>query len=163
VTVVEHEIDEVLGGGGTGTTLNDVADNNSLKGDTGVMDLYRYHSTGATCSGVTSTPSFTTVASEVACYSIDGGTTSIAQMNQSGVGDFGDYTGSTSIQNFTVPGSQVAVYTPASTEFAMMESIGWDGATSVPEPSSMLLLGSGVFLTRLSARRGKRQAMPLHR
>ncbi len=157
VTVLEHEIDEVLGGGGTGTTLSVAS--NSLAGFTGVTDLYRYHATGDTCGSITSTPSFTTSADEVACYSIDGGATSLVQMNQSGIGDFGDFTNSVAIQNFSIPNSQVGNYSTLSPEFTMMQSIGWDGvnAVAVPEPSSMLLLGSGVLLTRVFVRRKTRR------
>src|SRR5205085_989323 len=69
--VVCHEIDEVLG------TVSDVGSTTSLT----PVDLFRYNSGGR---------SFTTSTSEVCFFSLDG-TTNLAQYNQDGAGDYGDW------------------------------------------------------------------------
>lgn len=157
VTVVEHELDEVLGGGGTGTTLTDTTTGPPTS--YGPTDLYRYASTTSTCAGLTTTRSYTSSTSAVACYSIDGGQTNLdgIQFNQTGGGsDYGDFTlPNPSIQDAYVPGP-VLVYSASSPEFAMMESIGYD--SSIPEPCTwgMGMAGLGAMLyasrRRLSAR-----------
>ncbi len=140
VTVIEHEIDEVLGGGGPGSTLNDVLANDILGQYTGPTDLYRYASSTSTCAGITTAPSFSTLSGAVACYSIDGGLTSIVQMNQNSGGDFGDFTGGNNIQN-AFAGGPVPSFTTASPEYQMLLSIGYD---PVPEPAAILLLGGAL-------------------
>ncbi len=136
VSVVEHELDEVLGGGGPGTTLG-----TSLVATIGVTDPYRFHSATGSCAGITSTPSFTTSNAEVACYSIDGGATSLVQMNQSGGGsDYGDFASvGANIQNAFDPGP-TPVYSALSPEYFMMQSIGWN----VPEPASLALFAAAL-------------------
>ncbi len=158
VSVLEHELNEVLGGGGTGTTLGEsqaslAADlpfpqNQQSQFIVGPTDLYRYHSTSSTCAGVTTTPSYTTSSSEVACYSIYGGanggaTPVLVQMNEAGNGsDYGDFaSGPTDIQDAYYPGT-TNDYTSLSPEFTMMESIGYDA--NLPEPSSLLLIAGGL-------------------
>jgi hypothetical protein len=98
VGVIEHELDEVLGGGGTGTALN------RFPGYYGPLDLYRY--------SAPSIPSFTTAnqvvtfhkatinppsnpyftyAPVTSYFSIDGGATGIAGFNQNPAGDLADF------------------------------------------------------------------------
>jgi hypothetical protein len=137
VSVLEHELDEVLGGGGTGTTLGD-----SVTSTIGPTDLYRYQSSGSTCANVDSTPSYTTSSSEVACYSIDGGQTSLVQMNEAGGGsDYGDFAnvGPAEIQDAFYPGA-TPLYTDLSPEFTMMESIGYD----TPEPATFVMFTGAI-------------------
>ena len=137
VSVLEHELNEVLGGGGTGTTLGQ-----SLTSTIGPTDFYRYHSTSSTCAGITSTPSYSPSSSEVACYSIDGGTTSLVQLNEAGGGsDYGDFANvAVNIQDAFDPGT-TAVYSTASPEYTMMLSIGWN----VSEPATFALFVGAVF------------------
>lgn len=152
--VVEHAINEVLGGGGGGSVLNQIAGcpnpSNFFCGALGPLDLYRYDSSG--------TPSFTTDPNATSFFSVDGGATDIVGFNQDPSGDFGDFGPNTStcpdgthggpdafIQDAFPCSNQLAEdYTPSSPEYPMMLSIGYDpngGAPPVPEPGSLALLG----------------------
>jgi hypothetical protein len=151
VAVVEHETDEALGGGGTGTTIGENLSGDLCPSSTtcsltaiGPTDFYRYESSGSTCADVDSTPSYTTSSSAVACYSIDGGKTALVQMNQAGGGsDYGDFVtpsvGPPNIQD-AFYGGTTNDYTDASPEFIMMQSIGYDA----PEPSTLALFASAI-------------------
>ncbi len=142
---LEHELDEVLGGGGAGSTLNSIAGSCGTDptgffcSKYGALDLYRYSSAD--------TPSFTTSPGATAYFSVDGGTTSIVGFNQNSAGDFADFspagTGAGQlIQNAFNSTGQDEPYTTNSPEFLMQEAIGWD---AVPEPSSLALLLSSVI------------------
>lgn len=149
----EHEIDEMLGGGGQGSTLNAIQQGYSgYDNDIGVLDLYRYSAPGVA--------SFSTSSGATAYFSVDGGTTDIVDFNQNSSGDYADFAQSGSaIGEFSPTGdvqsafgteSIVPSYTAASPEYLMMESIGYDG-TAVPEPASLGILGSalaGLLATR---------------
>jgi hypothetical protein len=146
VSVLEHELNEVLGGGGTGSTIGENLSAYETGFVVGPTDLYRYHSTSSTCAGVTSTASYSTSTGEVACYSINGGTSSLVRMNQAGGGsDYGDYANTSPnvpyIQDAFYPGT-TNDYSTASPEFVMMESIGYD--SNLPEPSSLMLMTGAV-------------------
>ena len=181
--VIEHEIDEVLGGGGQGSTLNAVAScgldnadncntmtdgNADLSFDMGPLDLYRY-----ACGS--NTPSFTASSSANACLSVNGGTTDILQFNQLSSGDYGDFASSSSgcpgcefpssaacpddVQDaFTCP-NQAANETTSSPEYQMMLSIGYD---PIPEPTSTVLLsvGAGGVAILRSRRRARPTKIP---
>jgi PEP-CTERM motif len=82
--------------------------------------------------------------------SFDGGTTELVAFNQNSNGDYSDFwppgTGAGQlIQNAFNSMGQDEAYTTSSPEFAMMESIGYNGSISsvVPEPATwaMMLLG----------------------
>jgi len=145
---MEHEIDEVLGGGGSGSTLNDIADyglNNSNDPFTfyeGALDLYRYSGLHA--------PSFKTSSAVSSYFSVDGGKTRIVGFNQYAQGDFGDF-GPTSygcpgggyggppglIQDaFSCPNQTGEAFTSSSPEYKMLEALGYD-----PVTSALLALG----------------------
>jgi hypothetical protein len=143
VSPIEHELDEVIGGGGAGTTLTDISTGDPTA--LGPLDLYRYGSTGAGCTiatGLTHTLSWTDSSSAVSCLSIDGGNTAFAQFNQAGGGsDYGDFAAPVpAIQDAFESGTPPA-YTTSSPEFEMMESIGYD----TPEPGTI-----GLFVTALA-------------
>jgi hypothetical protein len=156
VDAMEHEIDEILGGGGQGSVLNQVADcasgsppsycaaNNNFAGDLGVLDLYRYSAPGVA--------SFTTSGSATSYLSVDGGVTDIVGFNQSSSGDFGDFSTCDNVQSAASCSGIVAPYNSASPEVPMMESIGYNG---VAEPASMAMFASGLAGLRWMRRRRK--------
>jgi hypothetical protein len=159
---LEHELDEVLGAGGAGSTLNSMGttcnpsspdfdpSNTFFCNKVGPLDLYRYSAPG--------TPSFSTSPSATAYLSINGGTTSLVAFNQDLDGDMADFAPNCGtgggigqlIQNaFNCPGPDER-YTVNSPEFIMLESIGWD---PVPEPFSLAcILPAAVAMIRLRRR-----------
>jgi hypothetical protein len=81
---IEHELNEVLGGGGPGSRLNDCNVSSFLCGGAfGPLDLYRYSATG--------TPSFTIASTASSYFSVDGGATNIVDFNQLFGGDYADF------------------------------------------------------------------------
>jgi hypothetical protein len=148
INTIEHEINEILGGGGQGSVLNRIAQcqsnpsdagcvaNGNYLSDLGVLDPYRYSAPG--------TPSFTTSSSATSYLSVDGGVTSIVGFNQSSSGDLADFAGGNTVQAaFTGPGG-AAPYDTTAPEFKMLEAIGYNGVINVPEPTSMAVLVSGI-------------------
>lgn len=146
---LEHELDEILGGGGAGSSMNDCITNPGFFcGTYGPTDLYRY--------SALNTPSFTTSSGATSYLSVDGGATNIVAFNQNSGGDFGDFApscgtgGGTNelIQNAFNCQGQYEDYTSLSPEFAMLEAIGWapsNSGTPVPEPSTLALLGASLL------------------
>jgi len=131
VGVLEHELNEVLGGGGAGSQpLMFMA--NGCVGSSGAFFCSKF--------GPLDLSSFSTSITATSYFSVDGGATSIVSFNQDSRGDFGDFAGAGQlIQNaFNGPG-QFEAYTTSSPEFAMMESIGWN-PLAVPGP----IAGAGL-------------------
>jgi hypothetical protein len=156
---IEHELDEVLGGGGPGSTLNEILNNCSTNPSNffcnkfGTLDLYRYSAPNA--------PSFTTAGSASSYFSVDGGVTNIVGFNQNSRGDFADFGPNITacpgggfggpdafIQDaFSCNNQQRENYTTASPEYSMLLSIGYDpvAAETVPEPGTFALLGTSLL------------------
>ena len=132
---VEHEINEILGGGGQGSALNGIAANQPADlNSVGVLDPYRYSAPGV--------PSLTTAGSSTAYLSANGGVTSIVSFNQNSGSDYGDFSTGGNIQSaFGASGLSVA-YNAASPEYQMLEAIGYMG---VPEPDSVAVVASGLI------------------
>ena len=154
---LEHELDEVLGGGGAGSTLNSIAGscvntpNGFFCNKVGSLDLYRY--------SANNTPSFTTSGTATSYLSIDGGLTPVVSFNQDSNGDYGDFAppgagAGQLIQNAFNNTGQDEAYTSSSPEFTMLESIGWNpsaAATATPEPGTWTLLALGSVIFALAA------------
>ena len=139
ITVAEHEINEILGGGGQGSVLNDIAaGNTAFNNDVGVLDLYRYSAPGVA--------SFTTSGSATSYFSVDGGNTDIVGFNQNSNGDYADFGTCNNIQSAFACSGLLPAYTTTSPEYRMMQAIGYEANTTqtAPEPASLALLGGGL-------------------
>jgi len=113
--VIQHEIDEILGGGGAGTLLGTPYQGSYY----GPLDLYRYNpATGA--------PSYTSSSASLAYFSVNGGQTPLTLFNQTGRGDYGDFYNTCFIQNYAgCPGHTPEAFA-GSIESVMLQSIGYD-------------------------------------
>lgn len=132
----EHEIDEILGGGGWGSTLGG-NDQNTAYGPT---DLYRY--------SAPDTGSHTPSPNASSYLSIDGGQTAIIGFSQyndgSDYGDWGPDITTCSDTNFVGgPGyvqdtdscnNKQSDVTNASPEFTMLEALGYEPSTAALQP-----------------------------
>jgi hypothetical protein len=151
--VATHEIDESLGIGGTGSTLDG---GGSLTGAVGDLDLFRY-----SAPGVRSYSNLSTV-SPYSYFSIDAGLTVVSYFNQTGGADFADWLSDpippgfpAQVQDaFGGPGSNPAL---GPNELAAFTTIGYNIVT--PEPSSLILFGSAlaIFVGAGRRRLGSRQ------
>ena len=137
--VAAHEIDEVLGIGGSGSILP------STSGPVRPLDLFRYSASGVR--------SFTTNSSATAYFSIDGGVTDLVNFNQTSGADYADWASS------GTPQVQDAFGTPGTTnvnvgtnELTALDVIGYNLA-AVPEPSTYALFGLGALAVVIAARR----------
>lgn len=132
--VIQHEIDEILGGGGAGSVLGSSLQNSYV----GALDLYRYTGTGV--------PSYTTSKLASSYFSIDGGKTLLARFNQTGVGDYGDFYGTTLIQNYAAYPGHTPEPFAGSLESTMLQAIGYDLAPAATSSfkTARSLLGSSA-------------------
>ena len=146
--IIEHGLNEVLGGGGLGSTLNDRFScpnpSNFFCDKFGPLDLYRYSAPDV--------PSFTTSGSASSYFSVDGGVTDIVGFNQILGVDFGgnNFSGCPVADVFiqdaiTCPNQQRENYTTTSPEYSMLLSIGYDPIAAVPEPGTLALLGTSLL------------------
>lgn len=151
ISALFHEVDEILGGGGQGSYVGSQPFCSSFApaGCYGALDLYRYSAPGV--------GSFDPNAS-AAYFSVDGGVTDIANFNQSGTGDYGDFTTSPClIQSWEVCSPAPTMLVRGSPEDQMLESIGYDPvATPLPSSWTMMLaalIGFGFIAYRDASKR----------
>jgi hypothetical protein len=139
----EHEINEVLGIGGSGSVIS--TNSGALTNAVGVLDLFRYSAPGVR--------SFTTSSNAVSFFSINGGTNQLVNFNQFGRGsDYSDWSDGVSPADGTGNNPQQvqdAFGTPGTNgvdngvnEITALDVVGWN---VVPEPSTMLLVVMGVL------------------
>ena len=144
-SVVQHEIDELLGVGGQGTSLTD----GGSATDVGILDLFRYSSSGIR--------SYTNSTSASSYFSINGGVTNLDSFNQTGGGaDYADWGSSSVAQVQDAFGSPDTQLNLGSAELMSFDVAGYQltsagkaleigSAASAPEPSSLLLLLPGAL------------------
>jgi len=164
VPTVEHEIDEILGVGGWGSTIVSGA----LPTDVGPLDLYRY--------GIHNVLSYSNNINTSAYFSIDGGHTPLVYFNQlhnNYGGDFSDWSDKQGDGYNTPPQVQDAANNPYSTNIPMLgknelialTAVGWDltaaglsvitpvtrselAAVPLSSTAWFMLSGLGVFAAR---------------
>jgi len=157
VSTVTHEVNEILGVGGPGSTLT----KNGGATDIGPMDLFRYGAPGVR--------SYSNSANVSSYFSIDGGKTNLVHFNQDSNGDFSDWgdgvtpadgSGNKPPQVQDAFGDTTAKPDMGKNEAIALDVVGWkmtaDGSAleAVPEPSSYALLLTGTaFLTLLAISR----------
>jgi len=143
--VVQHEIDEVLGSasalpnGGTG----------GVPTTPGVADLFRYSAAGTRSFALNSSTSGPCSGTPTAYFSVDGGNTNIQSYNNcNNGGDYGDWycSDGSQVQCYGGPSNGSAALTLTSPEVQLLDAIGYNfvGPSSVPEPSSFVLIGSAL-------------------
>jgi len=150
--VAQHEIDEVLGIGGTGSTLDG---SGSLTGPVGDLDLYRY-----SALGVRSYSNLQTT-SPYSYFSINGGATVLSYFNQTSGADFADWLSNPipagfgpQVQDaFGEPGTDPVLGTNELTAF---NAIGYE--VTAPEVSTLPLAGLGLGLGYTFIRRRRTAA-----
>lgn len=143
LTVLEHEMDEVLG---LGSDLN--GDGSNFTTNLSAQDLFRYSAAGTrtfahhTCTG--SGPGV----GPLAYFSIDGGVTNASSFNNcDNGGDYGDYVFGDSppqVQDaFGTSGGGLAL-TSSSSEVQELDVIGYTRSVVTPEPATLTLFGTGL-------------------
>jgi hypothetical protein len=147
ITTIFHEVDEILGVGGAGSSLGRSAP------AMGQEDLYRY-------DWFTGLPSYTTDPNAISYFSIDGGYHYWQFFNQDPNGDYADWAGYSYCDpefvqdSFGCPGNQAVFLNLNAPEVVALQAIGYNLAVPEPATWAMLLLGFGVIGAGL--RRGRR-------
>ena len=162
LSTVAHEVDEVLGIGGQGSTL---AQGGTQPAATklGALDLFRYSGVG--------TRTFTSTATGPAYFSINGGVTNLVNFNQTAGGDFADWgDGTTDGQGNTPPQTQDAFGGDAAdaspnvgvNEFTALDVVGYT-LVATPEPSTYAMMLAGLALLGFCIRRRRTVVSPRQR
>ncbi len=150
-SAVQHETDEVLGtasciegnNGDPSTIATSVNCTNDNLTGVSAADLFRYAAPGVrsylnTADGTT------------AYFSIDGGVTNIANYNNQPNGeDYGDWDSSLNrVQNAegTPDTSGVDITNDGGSEIAVLDAVGYNLTSTVPEPGTMGIFGAGLAL-----------------
>jgi hypothetical protein len=143
--VANHEIDEALGIGGTGSILSQTS---PLNGPVGDLDLYRYNAPGSR--------SYSNNDPLQPYFSINGGATVLSYFNQNNGGDYADWESCSGIPAGFGPQVQDACGEPGTNpalgpnEITAFNAIGYDTTQVVPAPlighGVPAFLGLGVFL-----------------
>jgi hypothetical protein len=160
VSVIEHEIDEVLGLGSSIVNCNDATSSSctagstyNTRGNATPEDLFRYNAGARAPLGTTCSNPDTMTVSPTAYFSYGPATGNIAQFNNDcNGGDFGDWQSGASAQvqdAFTGPGAGPTI---GSSEIAALTAIGYT-TSSTPEPGTMVLFGAGLAVVGLLRRR----------
>jgi hypothetical protein len=144
--VVEHEIDEVLGLGSILPASTDFTGGTAYR----PQDLFRYSSPHTRQNPLNGSGAATSY------FSIDDGVTNLVGFNQDSTGDYGDWlsTGCPAlVQDAFSCSGQFADVSATSPEGVNLDVIGYDLATAAPEPTSMILMASGILLVAAFRRR----------
>ena len=162
LAVTEHEIDEVLG---LGSDANNTG--NPFFNDPMPEDLFRYGLSGAR---VYNTPA----GFDGAYFSLDGRTFLVLFNNLANGGDYGDWWSNNGGGNpgpnppprvqdaFAFPGTNPTLANAlGQPEVVALDALGYNLApVATPEPTTMLLTGSGLLLAALLARRRAVGSLP---
>ncbi|MGZ3376980.1 MAG: NF038122 family metalloprotease [Phenylobacterium sp.] len=153
--VIQHEVDEVLGVGGSGTLVDQPFGLGNFEGSglsyMGEEDLYRYAAPGVA--------SFTTDPTATSYFSYDGGATPVDYFNQNGLGDYADWAKTScstpeNVQDWAgCPGVPQFGLNLGSPEVTALLAAGYDLTPSVPEPSAWALMIAGFGLAGAALRR----------
>jgi len=143
-SVAQHELDEALGIGGPGSTIDTGNTGSPSKYAAGVLDLYRY-----SAPGVRSWSSVQTT-SPYAYFSINGGASVVSYFNQTQGADYADWLSNPIPAGFG-PQVQDAYGQPGTNpalgpnELTAFQAIGYSLTGTVPEPSTLTMLGTAVL------------------
>jgi hypothetical protein len=145
-TVVEHETDENLGTIsciGTNVSNEPFDQCNPTGTDASSADLFRYASSGirSFLGSANGTPAY---------FSIDSGVTDIADYNNStDGGDYGDWTDNLNfikVQDFELSDGTIDITTDGGAEIDVLNAVGFNLNSSIPEPGTLGLLGAGLAI-----------------
>jgi Hint domain len=149
IGTVEHEISEVMGR--TSDMGNDFSNKESASGDFSLMDLYRYTAPGTRALSPFTDPSY---------FSIDNGTTNLADWNNYTTGDngdLGDWSGTTvggvvkhTADSFNDDSNPGIINPFTATDATLMNVLGYDFAAPPPSPlplaSNKIAISAGQLL-----------------
>ncbi len=143
-SIVQHEVDEVLG-----TASNLPNGGGTVPTDPMPADLFRYSAINTRSFALNTSTAVPCTGSPTAYFSVDGGGSNVATYNNcNNGGDYGDWIGTDGllVQDAFGPDTQAAALDLSSPEVTVLDAVGFDFQSAVPEPSTFVL-----FLTGLAA------------